>query len=66
MLEDGSFSDFDVVCGDTTFKAHKVILSRCPYFATAFSSSSGFKVCDNKVGFCSLSFEAKYKQPVSF
>lgn len=48
MLETGSFSDCTVISGKQTWKTHKVILSRCPYFASAFSSSNGFKVRENR------------------
>ncbi|KAH8773600.1 hypothetical protein F5883DRAFT_641586 [Diaporthe sp. PMI_573] len=43
ILETGLFSDCSVICRDQTWKAHKVILNRCPYFARAFSPSGGFK-----------------------
>lgn len=45
MLETGFFADCTVACKDQTWSAHKVVLSRCPYFARAFSARNGFKVC---------------------
>lgn len=43
LLETGDFSDFSVVCGDRTWKAHKVVLCRVEYFNKLITS--GFKVC---------------------
>lgn len=48
MLETGFFADCTVISGDQTWTTHKVILSRCPYFARAFSSSNGFKVWEKR------------------
>lgn len=48
LLETGDFSDFSVVCGDRTWKAHKIILCRIEYFEKLITS--GFKVC----AFCSF------------
>lgn len=44
MLETGFFADCTVTSKDQTWSTHKVILSRCPYFACAFSTRNGFKV----------------------
>lgn len=49
VLETGFFADCTVACGDQTWSTHKVILSRCPYFACAFSSKYGFKVCTGQI-----------------
>lgn len=43
LLETGEFSDFTIICGDQTWKAHKIILCRVDYFEKIITN--GFKVC---------------------
>ncbi|KAJ0117326.1 hypothetical protein J7T55_003739 [Diaporthe amygdali] len=43
MLDTGYFADCTVISRDKKWEAHKVILSRSPYFAQAFSTKNGFK-----------------------
>lgn len=60
MLETGFFADCTVTSRDQTWSTHEVILSRCPYFACAFSTRNGFKVRtgQKKSAEVSLRFEA--------
>lgn len=37
MLDDITFSDVEIVCGDVSIRGHKVILSRFEYFKKCFS-----------------------------
>lgn len=41
LLESGNFADATIVCGDRTWKVHKLILSsRSKWFSTAFHNEN--------------------------
>lgn len=39
LLKSGNFADAEIVCNETKWKVHKLILrSRCPWFEKAFKN----------------------------